>query len=211
MRSIALEKDVYHIGVFFVIINRARQYGKTTTLVALRKYLSDAYEVILLDFQGIGTEGFQTEQRFVKAFCRLLVEKKKSGLTFSHEVDKAFSDILERESREADLLELFSVITDWCRTAKKEIVLLVDEVDSASNNQVFLDYIARDIDDTPTFQSVILAGVTDIRFLSVGSASILILNLCRGKLRVWRKHGRVRELTRLSNCFCRRTIRCLVR
>ena len=143
MRSIALEKDVYHIGVFFVIINRARQYGKTTTLVALRKYLSDAYEVILLDFQGIGTEGFQTEQRFVKAFCRLLVEKKKSGLTFSHEVDKAFSDILERESREADLLELFSVITDWCRTAKKEIVLLVDEVDSASNNQVFLDFLSQ--------------------------------------------------------------------
>ena len=52
-------------------------------------------------------------------------------------------------------------------------MLLIDEVDSASNNQVFLDflaqlrdgYIARDTKGTAAFHSVILAGVTDIKNL----------------------------------------------
>ena len=48
---------------------------------------------------------------------------------------------------------------------------MVDEVDSASNNQVFLDFLAQlrgyyiHRDKRPTFQSVILAGVHDIRNL----------------------------------------------
>ena len=53
------------------------------------------------------------------------------------------------------------------------VVLMIDEVDSATNNQVFLDflaqlrdgYISRETDDIPAFQSVILAGVTDIKHL----------------------------------------------
>lgn len=44
-------------GKYFTI-NRARQYGKTTTLYALRKALADDYTVISLDFQGIGDAGF---------------------------------------------------------------------------------------------------------------------------------------------------------
>ena len=51
--------------------------------------------------------------------------------------------------------------------------MFIDEVDSATNNQVFLDflgclrngYIDRDTKNIKTFQSVILAGVTDIRHL----------------------------------------------
>ncbi|MCM1543512.1 MAG: hypothetical protein NC121_19980 [Blautia sp.] len=45
---------------------------------------------------------------------------------------------------------------------------MIDEVDTASNNQVFLDFLARlradylDRDITSTFQSVILAGVYDV-------------------------------------------------
>lgn len=48
---------------------------------------------------------------------------------------------------------------------------MVDEVDSASSNQVFLDFLAQlrgyyvHRDRRPTFQSVILAGVHDIRNL----------------------------------------------
>ena len=50
---------------------------------------------------------------------------------------------------------------------------MIDEVDSASNNQVFLDflgqlrdsYISRDTKGISTFQSVILAGVTDVKHL----------------------------------------------
>ena len=48
---------------------------------------------------------------------------------------------------------------------------MIDEVDSASNNQVFLDFLAQlrgyylIRNKRPTFQSVILAGVHDIRNL----------------------------------------------
>ena len=56
---------------------------------------------------------------------------------------------------------------------QKPIVLIIDEVDQASNNQVFLDFLAQlrgayiRRDKFPTFQSVILAGVHDIRNLQL--------------------------------------------
>ena len=51
--------------------------------------------------------------------------------------------------------------------------MLIDEVDSASNNQVFLDflgilrdgYISREAEGIPAFKSVIFAGVTDVKYL----------------------------------------------
>ena len=39
-------------GKYFAI-NRARQFGKSTTLKALAKYLEGDYVVLSLDFQGI--------------------------------------------------------------------------------------------------------------------------------------------------------------
>ncbi len=70
--------------------------------------------------------------------------------------------------------ELFRVLKRWCLKTDKPIVLIIDEVDSASNNQVFLDFLAQlrlmylDREaklNSPAFQSVILAGVTDIKHL----------------------------------------------
>ena len=37
----------------YITINRGRQYGKTTTLMALEQYLSDEYYVLNLARQGI--------------------------------------------------------------------------------------------------------------------------------------------------------------
>ena len=62
---------------------------------------------------------------------------------------------------------------EWCDDSKKPVVLFIDAVDSAANNQVFLDFLAqfrdgyihRDTKGTKTFQSVILAGVTDVKHL----------------------------------------------
>ena len=42
-------KKLVDDGKYFAI-NRARQYGKTTTLAALRKALKPEYEVLSLDF-----------------------------------------------------------------------------------------------------------------------------------------------------------------
>ena len=59
-----------------------------------------------------------------------------------------------------------------CLQSKKKIVLVIDEVDSASNNQVFLDFLSqlramylKRNNGFPAFHSVILAGVTDIKNL----------------------------------------------
>ncbi len=70
-------KKLVDDGKYFVI-NRARQYGKTTTLTALKAALSADYKVISLDFQEVGKSGFATEEAFVKEFCRLVIKKKKA-------------------------------------------------------------------------------------------------------------------------------------
>ena len=69
--------------------------------------------------------------------------------------------------------KMFRCLSKICRTAKKPIVLMIDEVDSASNNQVFIDFLAQlrgyylARDRRPIFHSVILAGVYDIKNLKL--------------------------------------------
>ena len=49
----------------YFMINRGRQYGKTTTLRALAEYLKDDYVVVALDFQAIGAEEFADAELFM--------------------------------------------------------------------------------------------------------------------------------------------------
>ncbi len=163
-------KDMVDAGQYFVI-NRARQYGKTTTLFALKKFLKDSYVVLSLDFQGISSGGFRTEESFVKAFCRMLLARSNEYIP--EDIASKLRDYGERQGNEALLDELFVTLLRWCKESDKPVVLMIDEVDSATNNQVFLDFLAqlrdsyinRDTAGNPTFQSVILAGVTDIKNL----------------------------------------------
>ena len=48
----------------YFTINRARQYGKTTMLVALERSLSDTYVVISISFEGLGEESFASMEGF---------------------------------------------------------------------------------------------------------------------------------------------------
>ena len=70
--------------------------------------------------------------------------------------------------------ELFRIFMKWFTEASKPVVMIIDEVDTATNNQVFLDflgklrsgYLKRERNQGyKTFQSVILAGVTDVKHL----------------------------------------------
>ncbi|MBE5842692.1 MAG: 9-O-acetyl-N-acetylneuraminate esterase [Butyrivibrio sp.] len=165
-------REYVDAGKYFTI-NRARQYGKTTTLTALRKALEPDYTVISLDFQGIGNAGFKTEQSFVQELSRLILGKKRSGLVVPVEIDKQLTDYDSRTQNKAKLGELFDTFLEWCSISDKELVMIIDEVDTATNNQVFMDflgllregYIRRDSEGVPTFKSVILAGVTDVKHL----------------------------------------------
>ncbi len=51
-------KRMVDAGKYF-IINRGRQYGKTTTLNLLTDTLGDDYAVIFMDFQGLSSASFQ--------------------------------------------------------------------------------------------------------------------------------------------------------
>ena len=162
-------KTMVDAGKYFTI-NRARQYGKTTTLKALERLLSKEYQVVRLDFQRLGQADFAAEQTFVEAFSEELLE------TTNHlpdEIKVRLDAFAYDGSNKWRLRNLFRVLSKWCSIADKKIVLMIDEVDSASNNQIFLDFLAqlrnyyleRETKGTVTFQSVILAGVYDVKGL----------------------------------------------
>lgn len=167
-------KDLVDEGLYFTI-NRARQYGKTTTLLALEQYLRQDYHVVSLDFQTFGSEEFTNENIFALSFAGAFIRQIKSEFSVSSEQLKKtimqVETIVEDERKSFRLLKLFEKISDICAQMDKPVVLMIDEVDSAANNQVFLDFLAQlrayYIRRTtwPTFKSVILAGVYDIKNL----------------------------------------------
>lgn len=165
-------KELVDDGKYFTI-NRARQYGKTTTLDALEAKLISEYYVLSLDFQKISDASFQTEEKFVKALSRQIIKKSRKAF-IPEEIISDLQEIVNRREDFAVLDELFDVLDTWCEMSEKPIVLIIDEVDTATNNQVFLDFLAQLRADyleqkkdptEKTFQSVILAGVTDVKHL----------------------------------------------
>lgn len=164
-------KKLVDAGEYFTI-NRARQYGKTTTLMALADFLKKDYTVLFLDFQMLDNEDFSNAAAFSKAFVWYLLKKirnrKEPVEGLSAEVEEEMEHAV-KNSGDFSLRELFGYLSDLCDTAQKPVVLMIDEVDSATNNQVFLDFLAQlrayylARKSVPTFQSVILAGVYDVK------------------------------------------------
>lgn len=167
-------KALIDSGSYFTI-NRARQYGKTTTLLALEQYLKKDYYVVSLDFQMLGAGEFENENIFALSFARSFLRTfKRNNTPFSAEINVLYEELYKivcEEPANFRLQRLFEYLSDICGASDRGIVLMIDEVDSAGNNQVFLDllaqlrayYIRRNTQ--PAFQSVILAGVYDVRNL----------------------------------------------
>ncbi len=150
----------------YFTINRARQYGKTTTLYLLQENLKDRCVVLSISFEG-KEEYFTSLRNFAEglnlSFCKAL---KKSHLALS----AIFQDpIIQPLAME----EIGERVTALCEQAGKPVILMIDEVDKAADNQVFLSflgmlrerYLRRRIGGDKTFDSVILAGVHDIKNL----------------------------------------------
>ena len=157
-------------GKYFVI-NRARQFGKTTLLHALGNTLCEDYVVVQMDFQKLGTVSFENETIFTKAFTKFFWKEIEPKLILKESMSKI--ELGERIGNAVSLSELFEEVSLLCGASTKPIVLMIDEVDSASNNQVFLDFLAQlrayylDRRKNPAFQSVILASVYDIKNLKI--------------------------------------------
>ncbi|MFT8316162.1 MAG: AAA family ATPase [Clostridium sp.] len=155
-------------GEYFVI-NRPRQYGKTTTMYMLEQDLKEEYLILSISFEGIGDKVFESESEFSVSFLKILAKAAKYQ-------DKEISKFILELVNGVNNFELLSEsITDLVEESKKEVVLLVDEVDKSSNNQLFLSFLGmlrnkfllRQQGKDRAFHSVILAGVYDIKNLKL--------------------------------------------
>ena len=150
---------------YYFTINRGRQYGKTTTIGRLRKRLADEGSFICasISFQFASDKMFANEE----GFCQVLLKRIRQVLLLSNKEEaNRWHDVSI-----TDFELLSSFITERC-TGKK-IVLIIDESDEASSNELFVRFLKmlrdkflfRIAGDDFTFHSVILAGVYDIRNL----------------------------------------------
>lgn len=155
-------------GQYFTI-NKARQYGKTTTLRALADFLHKDYVVISLDFQKLEADEFVSGSSFVHALTREINRKIRAIKGVPTEIKERLQKLADGTNRNVRMAEMFDCFSEWCEQSDKPIVLMIDEVDTATNNQVFLDFLAQlradylDRDAVATFQSVILASLYDVR------------------------------------------------
>ena len=156
-------------GKYFTI-NRPRQYGKTTMLnVLFRNLQAKGSLVVYLSFEGIGDSVFKNENTFSVKFVELLVR----NLTVTSQGSAVLAKEIGKNVIDFDSLSAF--IVEFIKKSAENIVLLIDEVDKSSNNQLFLSflgmlreqYLARDKFSAPAFKSVILAGVHDVKSLKL--------------------------------------------
>ena len=156
-------------GEYFTI-NRARQFGKTTTLELLYQKLKRKYIVIDISFEA-ADEYFQSLGSFARGIIMDISERLE---------DQGVPEALRKEwgepvSEEFPLRDFGKKITALCSKSGREVILTVDEVDKNADNQIFLSflgllrekYLKQKSGRDHTFKSVILAGVYDIKNLKL--------------------------------------------
>ena len=158
--------DFIQEGKYFTI-NRARQYGKTTTLYLLEQKLKERYLVLRLSFEA-------SDEMFVSLYTLAAGLVRKIGRVLKNQnVSRMLLEEWNRPvSEQFPLDDLGERITNH---TDKEVILMIDEVDKSSNNQIFLSflgllrtkYLEQLQKNDHTFQSVVLAGVYDIKNLKV--------------------------------------------
>ena len=166
-KKLAQIEEYIDDGLYFTI-NRARQFGKTTTLDSLFRLLSDKYFIIKISFEGLGEDDYREGRLFLAEFQKILVKRIK---TISYDLADFW------KSPVLSFGDLSKKVYDFCKLVNKPVVLMIDEVDKSQNNQLFLDllgmlrnlYLERSEsgDMSSTFHSVILAGVYDVKNLKI--------------------------------------------
>jgi hypothetical protein len=122
-----------------------------------------------LSFEGIGDSIFADEHAFSPRFLEML----------AHSLEKIYpKDAEYARQRIKDISNLESLskfISRFVATLNRHVVVLIDEVDKSSNNQLFLSFIGMlrnkyldsEAGADETFQSVVLAGVHDVKSLKL--------------------------------------------
>ncbi len=166
-------------GAYFVI-NRPRQFGKTTVLdfFARRLQVSKDFVPALISFESFTQQFDLTEAEFYANVAKRIFEELE--LAADGPSDLKISD-LDIKSRG----EFFEWLRETCRHLRKKLVLLIDEIDAVPET-VVIGFLAglREMflqrDRKPALYAICLAGVHDIKNLkaryrdetaSIGSAS----------------------------------------
>lgn len=170
-RQVEAAATLVRQGDYFCI-NRGRQYGKTTTLAAIDERLKNENLVFNISFEGTGDASFASPEAACAEFLKLL--KLYSRVNGSNEaIQNLLKEVATINCKEISLTDFREVVIELCTLSDKPIIVLIDEVDQASNNDGFIKFLgvlrsmflSRDI--FPTFQSVILAGVYDVKNLKL--------------------------------------------
>lgn len=127
--------DYIEEGKYFVI-SRARQYGKTTVLYLHGRRLAGQYVVLDLSFEA-ADDLFVSKYALAAGLIRRIYRELKR--------QKVSRDMLEEWGKpvaEQFPFEDFSDrITELCSQSEKKIILMIDEVDKSSDNQIFLSFL----------------------------------------------------------------------
>lgn len=165
----AIINEYIAAGEYFTI-HRARQYGKSTILELLYNRLKEEYLVLDISFEA-ADDCFVSMHTLAQGF----VNKIARVLAMSHVPEKLLEIWKRPIGPELPLDALGEKITMLCQASEKEVILMVDEVDKAADNQIFLHflgllrekYLRQKVRRDRTFKSVILAGVHDIKNLKM--------------------------------------------
>ena len=157
----------------YFTISRARQFGKSTSLNWILWNMSDRYLVVPASFELYSQNDWIDDEAFVKYFCTKLINAFK---IIKDDKSVSFWETV-KTTKKNDYNILSQKITEYCHSIGKKVVLMIDEVDKASNNEVFLRFLGmlrnlylervQNGDDAYTFWSVILAGVYDVKNLKL--------------------------------------------
>ncbi len=138
--KIAQILELVEDGEYFTI-SRPRQYGKTTILSLLTEQLNsrDDYVALNISFEDIDAETYRHQERFIVTFLEML------GKEFEYLGLPEPARFLEQKLGQIANMPCLS----YCITAlvrdllpEKATVLLIDEVDKSSNNQLFSDFLS---------------------------------------------------------------------
>ncbi len=162
-------------GRCYFTIKRARQFGKSTSLNWILHNMSQDYLVVPISFETESDVNWQNDGTFFKYFCGKMVRI----FTDMDGIDQSYIKYWESAQAQdiADFDNFSDVIKVFCKTVGRKVVLTIDEVDKASNNDVFMRFLRmlRNLyldrekfrNYSLTFWSVILAGVYDVKNLKI--------------------------------------------
>ncbi|MCP4690705.1 MAG: AAA family ATPase, partial [Desulfobacterales bacterium] len=155
-------------------INRPRQFGKTTILSLLAKTLNQGRDCIALciSLEDMDEVTCRDQGEFISVLLSMFI--KEFEFLNLPEIARFIKQRVEKINNMHRFSELITKLVK-AASPEKSLVLMIDEVDKSSNNQLFLDflgmlrkkYLLRNEGKDFTFQSIILAGVHDIKSLKL--------------------------------------------